>query len=74
MYNDIDKQWIGFTYMWCSLIQLITQRAVDNNLGPDRLAGPRALYLNYCRQQTQVVPFLGQGIPPAHTNNFAHQT
>ncbi len=31
------------------LIRLIPQRTVDNNLGPDRLAGPKALDTNYCR-------------------------
>ncbi len=25
---------------------------IDNNLGPDRLAGPKALKFNYCRQPT----------------------
>ena len=29
---------------------LIPQRTVDNNLGPDRLAGPKAIDSNYCRQ------------------------
>ena len=28
------------------------QGTVDNNLGPDRLAGPKALDPNYCRQPT----------------------
>ena len=32
------------------LIQLIPQGTVDNNLGPDRLAGPKVLDPNYCRQ------------------------
>ena len=31
-------------------LRLIPQGTVDNNLGPDRLAGPKALYANYCRQ------------------------
>ena len=39
---------------------------VDNNLGPDRLAGPKALDPNHARQ--------GQGIPPTHTINVAHLT
>ena len=30
----------------------ITPGMVDNNLGPDRLAGPKALYRDYCRQPT----------------------
>ncbi len=33
-------------------IRLIPQEKVDNNLGPDRLAGPKALDPNYCRQPT----------------------
>ena len=31
-------------------LQVISQGAVVNNLGPDRLAGPKALDPNYCRQ------------------------
>ncbi len=31
---------------------VIPQGTVDNNLGPDRLAGPKALDTNYCRQPT----------------------
>ncbi len=34
------------------IIQLIPQRTVDNNLGQDRFAGPKALGPNYCRQPT----------------------
>ena len=33
-------------------IRVIPQGTVDNNLGPDRLAGPKALDPNYCRQAT----------------------
>ncbi len=33
-------------------VWVIPQETVDNNLGPDRLAGPKALDLNYCRQPT----------------------
>ncbi len=32
--------------------RLIPQGTVDNNLGPDRLTGPKALDPNYCRQPT----------------------
>ncbi len=32
--------------------RVIPQGTVDNNLGPDRLAGPKALDPNYCRQPT----------------------
>ncbi len=35
----------------CS-IRVIPQGTVDNNLGPDRLVGPKALDPNYCRQPT----------------------
>ena len=31
---------------------VIPKGTVDNNLGPDRLAGPKALDPNYCRQPT----------------------
>ena len=34
------------------IIRLIPQGTVDNNLGPDRLAGPKALDPNHCRQST----------------------
>ena len=33
-------------------IRLIPQGTVDNNIGPDRLEGPKALDPNYCRQPT----------------------
>ena len=61
-------------------IQFIPHGTVDNNLWQDRLAGPKALDLNYCRQPTlwlhdlclevltvhgtELRLFLGQGIPP----------
>ncbi len=35
-----------------TLIRLIPQGTVDNNLGPDRLEGPKALDPNYCRRPT----------------------
>ncbi len=35
------------------VIRVIPQGTVDNNLGPDRLVGPKALDPNYCRQPTQ---------------------
>ena len=31
-------------------VRITPQGTVDNNLGPDRLAGPKALDPNYCRQ------------------------
>ncbi len=33
-------------------IRVIPQGMVDNKLGPDRLAGPKALDPNYCTQPT----------------------
>ncbi len=36
------------------MIRLIPQGTVDNNLGPDRLAGPKALDPNYSRQPTLI--------------------
>ncbi len=33
-------------------IRLIPQGTVDKNLRPDRLAGPKVLDANYCRQST----------------------
>ncbi len=56
-------------------IRIIRQGTVDNNLGPERLAGPKALDPNYCRQPTLLLHDLclevltvqgielGQGIP-----------
>ena len=35
-----------------SHIRVIPQGTVGNNLEPDRLAGPKALDPNYCRQPT----------------------
>ena len=35
------------------IIRLIPQGTVDNNLGPDRSAGPKALDPNYYRQPTR---------------------
>ncbi len=35
-------------------IRVIPQGTVDNNLGPDRLAGPKAVDPNYCRQLTLI--------------------
>ena len=34
------------------IIRLIPEVTVDNNLGPDRLSGPKALDPNYYRQPT----------------------
>ncbi len=33
-------------------IRVIPQKMVDNNIGPDRLRGPKALDPKYCRQST----------------------
>ncbi len=41
-----------FIFLPLHLIRLIPQRTVANNLRPDRLAGPKALDPNYCRQPT----------------------
>ena len=35
-----------------------TYKAGDNNLGPDRLVGPKALYPNYCRQPFDYTTFV----------------
>ena len=36
-------------------VRITPQGTVDNNLGPDRLAGPKALDPNYCRQPTLLI-------------------
>ncbi len=40
------------------MIRFISQRTVDNNLVPDRLAGPKALDPNHCIQTTN--PLIAQ--------------
>ncbi len=45
--------YIQVIYCTIGLHMSHTSGDVDNNLGPDRLAGPKALDPNYCRQ-----PFL----------------
>ncbi len=63
------------------------QRTVDNNIGPDRFEGSKALDLNYCRQPTlwlhdlclEVLTVHGielhllraKAVPPTHTINVA---
>ncbi len=41
----------------CPYIRVLPQGTVDNNLGPDRLVGPKALDPNYCRQPTLWLPY-----------------
>ena len=43
---------IGLINSLLHMIRVIPQGTVDNNLGPDRLAGPKALGPNYCKQPT----------------------
>ena len=51
--NSVMKYNISISYLVLyHIIRLIPQGTVDNNLGPDRLAGPKALDPNYCRQPT----------------------
>ncbi len=85
-----DKLYSLDDYDYWPYIGVIPQGTVDNNLGPDRLAGTKALDPNYCRQPTlrlhnlclevltvhgiKLRLFLGQGIPPTHTINVAHLT
>ncbi len=47
-YEATAKKYLNFM----SVYIIIRQGTVDNNLGPDRLAGPKALDPNYCRQPT----------------------
>ena len=58
-YRTIDNkssffQCVILTYY----IRVIHQETVDNNLGPDRLAGPKALDPNYCRQSFDYTTFV----------------
>ena len=48
----ISVMWKTFRKNAFFVMRLIPQGTVDNNLGPDRLAGPKALEPNYCRQLT----------------------
>ncbi len=62
----------------------VSQGTVDNNLGPDRFVGPKALGPYHYRQPTLLlhdlslevltVPNWGQGTPPTHAINVAHLT
>ncbi len=70
--------------------RVIPQGTVDNNLGPDRLAGPKALDPNYCRQPTlslhdlclevlsvhgnKLRLFGAKAFLPTHTINVEHLT
>ena len=49
-YTTIDSDFLE--YMMIGVIRVTPQGTVDNNLGPDRLAGPKDLDPNYCRQPT----------------------
>ena len=44
--------WIAEFEQIFNTIRVILQGTVDNNLGPDRLAGPKALDPNYSIQPT----------------------
>ncbi len=48
---------------WCCFY--IPQRTVDNNLGPDRFAGPEALYPKHWRQPAPYLEVL-----PVHDNDL----
>ena len=50
MIDTVNKVKKGI--FWYYKIRLIPEGTVDNNLGADRLAGPKALDPNYCRQPT----------------------
>ncbi len=43
---------INLQYLALSYLRVIPQGTVNNNLGPDRLAGPKALDPNYRRLPT----------------------
>ena len=49
--NTAKDSQSNFQSLWC-YIRVIPQETVDNNLGPDRLAGPKALDPIYRRQPT----------------------
>ena len=52
---DVARHFFMFVCMTVSFTELntlIPQGTVGNNLGPDRLAVPKALDPNYCRQPT----------------------
>ncbi len=86
----IAKPYAPLTQEFLSKIRVIPQGTVDNNLGPDRLAGPKALDPNYCRQQTlwlhdlylevltvhgnELHVFGGKAFAPTHTIYVVHLT
>ena len=47
----------------------IPQGKVDNNLGPERLEGPKALDPNYCIQPTLLLHDLSHTINVLHLSN-----
>ncbi len=51
-------------------LRVIPQGTFDNNLGPDRLAGHKALDPNYCRQPTLSLHNLCLEILTAHGNEL----
>ena len=46
----------GGSHIWY-ILRVIPQRTVDNNLGPDRLAGPKDP--NYCRHRASDIAAVG---------------
>ena len=51
-YNEIGEVVKPLFHYESKTIRVIPQGTVDNNLGPYRLAGPKALDPNYCRLPT----------------------
>ncbi len=58
--RSVYRDWLSHGWVWAlnglykgeGIIRLIPQGRVDNNLRPDRLAGPKALDPNNIRQST----------------------
>ncbi len=48
----LPKKFLTIVPSFYETLRVIPQGTVDNNLGPDRLVGPKALDPNYCRQPT----------------------
>ena len=51
-------------------LRVIPQGAIDNNLGPDRLAGPKALDPNYYRKPTLWLHDLCLEVLTVHGNDL----
>ena len=73
LFDHLKFIWFKAGVLWISfhnLIRVIPQGTVDDNLGPDRLAGPKALDPNSCRQPTHWLHDLCLEVLIVHINEL----